>query len=572
MSRLAPGASFRHFTVEATVGAGGMGEVYRVRHEKLGRIQALKILHSPDGTARLRLMKEARLQASLDHPNVVAVTDVLELDDELGVVMEFVDGPTLYSWISGYKPSLQQRLELFEGALAGVAAAHRRGLVHRDLKPPNILIAFYDGKPVPKVADFGIAKNLHSQASQASLTRRGQSMGTPRYMAPEQIDDAKDVDLRADIFSMGCVLYELVCDQPAFPHENPWAAMAAIREGRYTPPKELAPGLPEAVCRAIEGCLIPDRKARIPNCDALLTILRGGTPQEHGGQAPEGHPSAPTTTPPPAATTNDTLDFDFAAPAGKPAAEARGRPAPLETATFDDWTPQPDVEPRPTLAPATQAPAEPARISPAPQKTLAVIGTRSWHLPLLVVGVLVGGLGGWLAVRSMGGGPEEPATPARTEPAEATPTPAALEHAPAPEPAPPTPPAAVSEPAPVEQEPKQEPASAAPPRSQPAPGSAVPASEEPLPQAAAEPADETPPPAAEQAVSTGSFGSADEIPIFLSGEAGRFREGQPVPAGEYTIHALFTGTDYVVAGRVELQPGQVLTLRCKKSFRRCDPE
>jgi eukaryotic-like serine/threonine-protein kinase len=271
---LAEGDRIERYTVRATLGQGGMAVVYRVQHAQLGSDHALKLLTVSKPGVRRRLLKEGQAQAQLRHPNIVAVTDVLEVHGAPALVMEFVDGPDLSVWLHENRPDLATATTIFLGILAGVSRAHSAGLIHRDLKPGNVLMA-PDGAGgwLPKVADFGLVKALDAEGE--GQTRTGVGMGTPAFMAPEQYRSAKDTDARTDIFSLGCILYWLVCGRPPFVGDDLFELMSRIHEAGYPPPKRVVPDLPEAIDMAIRGCLEPDRDRRIQTCDTLLAVLRG---------------------------------------------------------------------------------------------------------------------------------------------------------------------------------------------------------------------------------------------------------------------------------------------------------
>jgi hypothetical protein len=194
--------------------------------------------------------------------------------------MEFVGGPSLFDLISRTRLTLEQADHLARDILRGVSAAHSRGMVHRDLKPANILIAPGAAGPVAKVADFGLAKALERDSLGSGQTRTGETMGTPSYMAPEQVNDSKDVDARADIFALGAILYEMVSGELAFPGSSLLQIFNAIHDGRYRPLKELVPDLPERMASAIDGALTTDRDQRIPDCPTLLAVWEGRSPWE----------------------------------------------------------------------------------------------------------------------------------------------------------------------------------------------------------------------------------------------------------------------------------------------------
>ncbi|MCA9492628.1 MAG: serine/threonine protein kinase, partial [Myxococcales bacterium] len=186
---LPPGAVIDgRYVVEALIGRGGMAAVYCVRHVHLDTQHALKVLTVGGPSLARRLQQEGRVQATLQHPNIVAVTDMVSVDGQPGLVMEFVRGPSLEALLGKRRPTLEQIDVLAVGVMDGVAAAHALGLIHRDLKPANVMVAVTSMTLVPKVADFGLVKLVAGDdAGVLSKTRSGMAMGTPAYMAPEQI-------------------------------------------------------------------------------------------------------------------------------------------------------------------------------------------------------------------------------------------------------------------------------------------------------------------------------------------------------------------------------------------------
>ncbi len=290
---LSQGESVDRYVVEGVLGEGGMAVVYRLRHKTLGSTHALKVLKVDRADIRARLVTEGQLQASLRHPNIVAVNDVLDVKGRTGLLMELVEGPSLYEWLYHNNPPLSQGLEIFRGILAGVSRAHRAGLVHRDLKAANVLLDSSDGKVIPKVTDFGLAKVL-DEGGNHTQTRTGMALGTPRYMAPEQIRNSKEVDARADVFALGCLLYRFACGRDPFENDDTFALFESICHGRYPAPEVLNPGIPASVRAAIVGSLAVDRELRIPDCDTLLAVLDGET--KHKGRAPSTMAPMPQTT------------------------------------------------------------------------------------------------------------------------------------------------------------------------------------------------------------------------------------------------------------------------------------
>jgi serine/threonine protein kinase len=261
--------------VDKPIGAGGTAMVYRVIHSKLNTAFALKVLTITSDSIRKRILLEGQVQASLRHVNIVAVTDVLDVGGSPGLVMEYIEGPSLERALKKYQLSMRDAETLFLGVVAGVKHAHLHGLVHRDLKPANVLLANSPNGYIPKVTDFGLAKVLQGDGMATGQTRSGIAMGTPSYMAPEQIQDASNVDQRADIFSLGCMLYELLTRRRVFPGEQALPIYNAICSGKYVSPITLLPNLPKRLEMAIGGCLAVDRDDRIPDCETLVSVFKG---------------------------------------------------------------------------------------------------------------------------------------------------------------------------------------------------------------------------------------------------------------------------------------------------------
>src|SRR5262245_40855406 len=214
---LKPGTKFGPYEILAGIGAGGMGEVYRARDTRLGRIVAVKVLplhlvDRPD--SRERFEREARAASSLNHPHICTLFDIGRQDGIDFIVMEHLEGETLASRLARGPLPLDQAIRYAIDIADALAAAHRADITHRDLKPSNVMLT----KSGPKLLDFGLAKtqSVASFASQseaptqaASLTGEGRIIGTLQYMAPEQVE-GKNVDPRTDIFAFGVMLYEMV--------------------------------------------------------------------------------------------------------------------------------------------------------------------------------------------------------------------------------------------------------------------------------------------------------------------------------------------------------------------------
>ncbi len=222
------------------LGQGGMGVVYKARHRKLDRPVAVKVLYADvrdDASFAERFTREARTLAQLDHPNVVRVYDFGHRDDLYYLIMELVDGVNLRQTIEAGRLAPHEALSMVPHICDALQYAHDKGVVHRDIKPENILV---DRKGAIKIADFGLAK-LVGQATGQRLTKTRQIMGTPHYMAPEQIEKPGEVDHRADIYSLGVVFYELLTGE--------------LPVGRFPPPSkkvEIDVRLDDVVLRTLE--------------------------------------------------------------------------------------------------------------------------------------------------------------------------------------------------------------------------------------------------------------------------------------------------------------------------------
>ncbi|HSO21930.1 MAG TPA: serine/threonine-protein kinase, partial [Chondromyces sp.] len=208
------------YRVLRMVGEGGMGEVWEAEQlEPVARRVALKLVKWGMDTRQVlaRFAAERQALALMNHPNIATVYDAGATEDGRPYfVMEYVEGAGLIDFCDTQRLSIAERLELFVEVCAGVQHAHQRGVIHRDLKPTNILVAVQDGRPVPKIIDFGVAKAISRRLTERTLfTELGQWIGTPEYMSPEQAQGGgEDVDTRTDVYSLGVLLYELVAGAP----------------------------------------------------------------------------------------------------------------------------------------------------------------------------------------------------------------------------------------------------------------------------------------------------------------------------------------------------------------------
>lgn len=276
-----PGTVVDKFEVVELLGQGAMASVYLVRHVQLDAPYALKVLNIHRPEVAERLLNEGRVQAALRHPNVVGVSDVILVNGQPGLVLEFVDGPTLESFIRDYGPlDLATVDHIVLSICKGLRAAHRSGSLHRDLKPANILMDYLDDQWIPKIADFGLAKYAFGGGGEVSVTRTGQIMGSPTFMSPEQCRDAKTVDERADVFALGAVVYELVTMQRCFDAPDVVSVFARIVSGAFVPVQDVRKDLPMRMVSAIHGALVVEADQRIPDVDTFMAVWRGEQPFE----------------------------------------------------------------------------------------------------------------------------------------------------------------------------------------------------------------------------------------------------------------------------------------------------
>jgi eukaryotic-like serine/threonine-protein kinase len=277
-----PGTRLGPYEIVAPLGAGGMGEVYRARHLKLRREVALKVLPPSLANDRARLARferEARTASALNHPGIVTIYDIGEhVDGTTYIAMELVDGRTLGDVIAEGPLAVDDALRIAVQLADALARAHSAGIVHRDVKPANVMVTT-DG--VAKILDFGIAKPLPGAAEDAaafSATSHGVLVGTPHYMAPEQVA-GEDIDHRADQFAFGVLLYEMLSGRPPFTGASLNAVVRAILVAQPRALTEFRPDAPADLTATVARCLEKEPDRRFASTDALRAALQGC--QEH---------------------------------------------------------------------------------------------------------------------------------------------------------------------------------------------------------------------------------------------------------------------------------------------------
>jgi predicted Ser/Thr protein kinase len=292
---MGPGSMVGPYRVVRTLGRGGMGMVYLAEDTRLARSVTLKVLH-PQDTAdekrRERLRLEARAAAALVHPNVAAVHALEEFEGQLFIVSEYVPGRTARDQLDRGGPlPVAEALEVARQVARGLDAAHRRGIIHRDLKPENILIG---DNGIVRILDFGIARTVADEPGRQRLTATGVMVGTPGYMAPEQLDGAAG-DVRSDLFALGTVLYELVSGANPFQGKTASSTAARIMTRDPAPLSSLNPIFPPALDAIVARCLKKNPDDRFASAaeaaaelDALAAAIARGEAAPASVRQPAG--------------------------------------------------------------------------------------------------------------------------------------------------------------------------------------------------------------------------------------------------------------------------------------------
>lgn len=377
------GSTLGGYRIEGIIGQGGMGVVYRATQLRLHRTVALKVIApelANDPSFRERFDRESTVTASIDHPHVVPVHEANELDGLLYIVMRYVEGQDLCSVISDsgrLDPVRAARLIAQVGA--ALDAAHVRGMVHRDVKPGNILVSGRPPEEHAYLTDFGLTKQV---ASDQGLTRTGEWVGTLDYVAPEQIE-GRMVDARTDVYALGCVLYEALTGQVPFQRDSSVAKMFAHMNDPAPPMADTVPNLPSALDEVVRRAMAKDPADR---------YLSAG---DFGRSAVAAAAGGALT------IAERTVAVGEAAPADATWASAQ----PDETVRSPEPKPvqtefPPPAEPQ---APAPATPAAPARLppQPPPPREAAPGGGAKWGL--VIAGIVVLLLAGGAVAAVLGG-------------------------------------------------------------------------------------------------------------------------------------------------------------------------
>lgn len=300
-----PGTRIEKYEVLHEMGHGGMARVYKVRHVLAGSIHALKVLDptlAVDPHIRRRFLDEGRIQAQLRHPNLAAVTDILAQPGIAGLLMDYADGTALDDFIDRMTaaPMIKTVKDVFIPLLSALEYVHGEGIVHRDIKPDNVVLTRdHTGKLCPKLLDFGIAKILDDESAGRAQTKTGARMGTVGYMSPEQVRDSAHVDARSDIFSVAATLYEFVARRAPFSAATDFDTMKKIVEEDPPPLRSLVPDIDPAIEECVAIGLAKSPRDRFSTCAAFAAALTAAgsptaaTPGEKERAAPLVSAAAP---------------------------------------------------------------------------------------------------------------------------------------------------------------------------------------------------------------------------------------------------------------------------------------
>ncbi len=378
---LETGSVVGDYQIVGVLGAGGMGKVYKVRNTISDRVEAMKVL-LPDLATEPeladRFLREIKTQASLEHPNIASLHTAVRVDNQLLMLMEFVEGETLEQRLRGGPLPAAQAVDYISQVLSALDYAHQRGVIHRDIKPANMMLT---PAGLVKLMDFGIAKASTDQR----MTMTGTTMGSLYYMSPEQIRGITQIDSRADLYSVGVSLYELVTGKRPFDGDSQFAIMSAHLEKTPVPPVEVDPRLPQGLNDAILMSVAKDPAMRFQTAGAFRAAL--GSIFQQPAPAVITQPPAPVPTP----------VFQPMAPVAMTAAKPKGKrglwmalgalAAALGAISIIEFAPPKNIQahtppqalPSPAAAPLSEPPAavETAVTPPPPEITVPTAAAKT---------------------------------------------------------------------------------------------------------------------------------------------------------------------------------------------------
>ena len=288
-----PGDTVGDYEILGVLGSGGMGRVFRVRNVLSDRLEAMKIVlpnAASDAGLAERFLREIRVHASLEHPNIAAMRTALRLEERIVMIMELVEGSSLAAVLKRGPLPAGMAMSYAGQVLSGLIYAHSRGVVHRDIKPANIIVM---PSGVVKVTDFGIARAAKGER----LTMTGMALGSLYYMSPEQVRGASP-DARSDIYSLGVTLYEMLTGTPPLRGENEYAIMHAHLTEQPIPPSRLVTSLPAGLSDVVLKAMAKAPEERFQSAEEFLHVLCGAGEPVPRPVAPPASPGAAGVTPP----------------------------------------------------------------------------------------------------------------------------------------------------------------------------------------------------------------------------------------------------------------------------------
>jgi eukaryotic-like serine/threonine-protein kinase len=286
------------YRIETLLGRGGMGAVFAAKHIGTGRLFAVKWMEpslAEEDSAKARFIREAKLAGSITHPGVVKIYDVGEHDGSLYMVMDLLKGESLGQRLKRGPIPFAEAAHIMLGVARGAAAAHKKGVVHRDLKPDNIFLCCsgLEGADVqPMILDFGVCKGVDAcSLGMPALTRTGITLGTPLYMSPEQLEGSKDLDQRSDIYALGIILYQMVNGDVPYRADNFASLVVKIVSGNPAPLASMVAGLPQAFSDVVMRAFALRREDRYPDAESLAVALAPFANGERLGVASDSPPA-----------------------------------------------------------------------------------------------------------------------------------------------------------------------------------------------------------------------------------------------------------------------------------------
>jgi serine/threonine-protein kinase len=345
------GARKGDYIILGTLGAGGMGKVYKVRNQLSDRVEAMKVL-LPDLSDQKdladRFLREIKVLASLHHPNIAELRTALTIDNQLVMIMEYVEGVTLSQRLQS-PLSYADTIAYMDQVLSALAYAHSKGVVHRDIKPANMIVT---PQQVTKLMDFGIARSTNAEMG---LTMTGTTLGSVAYMSPEQVR-CEPIDARSDLYSVGVSLYEMITGQRPYVSDNNFEVMQAHLQVPPTEPKDVKLDIPAPLSQLIMMAMAKDPAQRFQTAEAFRAALASVAPMV-GPPSPAIHVAPPSPT--------ITAEFTPVPHAPATPRSITARPAVARPTTPSSPTTPRSVTARPAVAPVA-APAPPPAYTPQP--------------------------------------------------------------------------------------------------------------------------------------------------------------------------------------------------------------